>query len=240
VRYAAVATPIAASVLAAFLLGRLLPAPDTGARLVGWWLMILMVSTLVLLGVDRMARRLLPLAVLLNLSMVFPDKAPDRFWVAFRAGTIRNLEQRLVGARTHGSQVAPAKAAADIITLVAAITAHDRRTRGHSERVRAFNDLIAEEMRLPEPDRERLRWAALLHDVGKIDIPVSILNKPGPLTDEEWRKLHRHPRMAPGSPRRSTRGWGPGPPPSSSITSAGTGRVTPRAWPEPTSASVRA
>ncbi len=193
VRYAAVATPIAASVLAAFLLGRLLPTPDTGARLVGWWLIILMVSTLALLGVDRMARRLLPLAVLLNLSMVFPDKAPDRFWVAFRAGAIRNLEQRLVDARTHGSMDPPAKAAADIITLVAAITAHDRRTRGHSERVRAFNDLIAEEMRLPEADRERLRWAALLHDVGKIDIPVSVLNKPGPLTEEEWRTLHRHP-----------------------------------------------
>ncbi|MBA2750621.1 MAG: hypothetical protein H0U41_00060, partial [Actinobacteria bacterium] len=91
VRCAAVATPIAASVLAAFLLGRLLPAPDTGARLMGWWLLILMVSTLALLAVDRMARRLLPLAVLLNLSMVFPDKAPDRFWVAFRAGAIRNL-----------------------------------------------------------------------------------------------------------------------------------------------------
>ena len=193
VRYAAVATPIAASVLAAFLLGRLLPAPDTGARLLGWWLLILMVSTLALLAVDRMARRLLPLAVLLNLSMVFPDKAPDRFWVAFRAGAIRNLEQRLVDARTNGLRDAPAKAAADIITLVAAITAHDRRTRGHSERVRAFNDLIAEEMRLPEADRERLRWAALLHDVGKIDIPASVLNKPGPLTDEEWKVLQRHP-----------------------------------------------
>jgi len=193
VRYATVATPVAASVLAAFLLGRLVPVPDSGAGLVGWWLVILAVSTLVLLGVDRMARRLLPLAVLLNLSMVFPDKAPDRFWVAFRAGAIGNLQQRLVDAETHGSGDAPAKAAANIITLVAAITAHDRRTRGHSERVRAFNDLIAEEMRLPEPDRERLRWAALLHDVGKIDTPVSILNKPGPPTADEWRKLHCHP-----------------------------------------------
>ena len=83
--------------------------------------------------------------------------------------------------------------AANIITLVAAITAHDRRTRGHSERVRAFNDLIAEEMHLPEQDRERLRWAALLHDVGKIDTPVSILNKPGPLSEGEWREVYRHP-----------------------------------------------
>jgi putative nucleotidyltransferase with HDIG domain len=193
VRYLAAATPILASVMAAWLLSRVLPSPSAGPQLVGWWLAILTVSTLTLLAVDRMARRLLPLAVLLNLSMVFPDKAPDRFWIAFRAGTIRNLEQRLADAQLLGSEDEPAKAAANIITLVAAITAHDRRTRGHSERVRAFNDLIAEEMHLPEPDRERLRWAALLHDVGKINTPVSILNKPGPLSDAEWRELHRHP-----------------------------------------------
>jgi len=193
VRYLTVATPISASVLAAWLLSHLLPTPSTGALVVAWWLAILASSTLVLLAVDAMARRMLPLAVLLNLSMVFPDRAPDRFWVAFRAGTIRNLEKRLADARTHGSHDEPVKAAANIIALVAAIAAHDRRTRGHSERVRAFNDLIAEEMHLPEQDRERLRWAALLHDVGKIGTPVNILNKPGPLDDGEWREIYRHP-----------------------------------------------
>ena len=61
----------------------------------------------------------------------------------------------------------PAQNAARILTLVAALNRHDRATRGHSERVRAFNDLIAEELRLVQPARDRLRWAVLLHDVGK-------------------------------------------------------------------------
>ena len=49
-----------------------------------------------------------------------------------------------------------------------ALNAHDRLTRGHSDRVRAFTDLIADELDLPDPDRDRLRWSALLHDIGKL------------------------------------------------------------------------
>lgn len=192
VRWTAAAVPIASSVLAAFVASLVLPAPG-GGLVAAWWVAILAVSTLTLVTVDRMARRLLPLAVLLNLSMVFPDKAPDRFRVAIQAGGIRDLEQRLKEAGRRGPYDEPAKAAAEIITLVAAITAHDRRTRGHSDRVRAFNDLIAEEMRLSQPNRERLRWAALLHDVGKIRTPAAILNKPGPPTAAEWQALRRHP-----------------------------------------------
>jgi len=73
------------------------------------------------------------------------------------------------------------------------MNAHDRRTRGHSERVRAFNDLLAEEMELSPRDRDLLRWAALLHDIGKLHVPTRILNKPGRLTDAEWVTLHKHP-----------------------------------------------
>ncbi len=193
-RFLTVAIPVVASVLAVIVASRLVPRPAGGAALVvGWWLAMLAWSTVVLLAVERLARRLLPLAVLLNLSMVFPDKAPDRFWVAFRAGTIRNLERRLADARDDASTGEPSEAAARVLALVSAMTAHDRRTRGHSERVRAFNDLIAEEMNLPEHDRDRLRWAALLHDIGKLRTSPSVLNKPGPPTGDEWQQLRRHP-----------------------------------------------
>ena len=193
VRFVVLTIPILASVLTAMVLSRLLPVPTGVTMLVAWWVVTLVGSTAVLVAVERLARRMLPLAVLLNLSMAFPDKAPDRFWIAFRAGTIRHLEQRLVEARNQGSHGQPSKAAATIITLVSAITAHDRRTRGHSERVRAFNDLIAEEMHLPEGDRERLRWAALLHDVGKLRTSPRILNKPATPSPAEWEELRRHP-----------------------------------------------
>src|SRR5205807_10372018 len=74
-----------------------------------------------------------------------------------------------------------------------ALTAHDRRTRGHSERVRALSELIAEELHLAPEERDRLRWASLLHDCGKVTVDSRILNKPGPLDEEEWAIMRRHP-----------------------------------------------
>ncbi|MDP8975577.1 MAG: HD-GYP domain-containing protein [Actinomycetota bacterium] len=206
VRAAVLAVSLAAATLSAVVATWLLPRPYTVTASLLWWLAVIAISTLVMLGVHRVARRLLPLAQLLNLAIVFPDKAPERMRMAFKAGTLRHLEQRLAHARDHGIDDEPTKAAETILTLVAAISAHDRRTRGHSERVRAFNDILAEELRLPPQDRERLRWAALLHDVGKLHTPPRVLNKPGPLTPEEWKVLHRHPEDG-ARITASLRGW---------------------------------
>ncbi len=193
VRALALALPIAASVAATAVLSRAWPRPSGLGGALAWWAMILVVPTLVLWIVDHGARRLLPLAALLRLSMVFPDRAPSRFSVAFKAGTTRNLKDQLAHAREHGIDDEPAVAAERILILAASLNRHDRATRGHSERVRAFNDLIAEELRLPPADRDRLRWAALLHDVGKREVPARILNKPDTPTVAEWDALRRHP-----------------------------------------------
>jgi hypothetical protein len=77
--------------------------------------------------------------------------------------------------------------------LGTALNAHDRRTRGHSERVRAYTDLVAEELHLSPEDADRLRWAAFLHDIGKLSVPAKVLNKAGKLDDREWHLLQRHP-----------------------------------------------
>lgn len=69
-------------------------------------------------------------------------------------------------------------------------------TRGHSERVRAYTDLIAQEMELDPEDAARLRWAALIHDIGKLEVPEEILNKDGRPTDEEWGLIRGHPDAA--------------------------------------------
>ncbi len=158
-----------------------------------WWLGVISASTLALVLVERQARRLLPLATLYKLTLLFPDRAPSRFKVALRAGTVRHLEERLEQGRREGVGQDPSRAAANILVLAAALSRHDRRTRGHSERVRGFTDLIAEEMHLPPQERDRLRWAALLHDIGKVRINPEILNKNGSLNAEEWSVIHRHP-----------------------------------------------
>ena len=144
--------------------------------------------------VERLARRTLPLAIMLQLSLVFPDHAPSRFALARRAGSPRVLKQRIQAAHENGIDDDLSRAAEEIISLVAALSAHDRKTRGHSERVRAFTDLIGDELNLPEEDRDRLRWAALLHDIGKLRVPTRILNKPGKPDQHEWAVLEGHPQ----------------------------------------------
>jgi putative nucleotidyltransferase with HDIG domain len=142
-----------------------------------------------LLVVDRVARRLLPLAVLLRMTLVFPDRAPSRLAVALSASSRSRLSTYLAAVEDpqHASNVEA------LVTLAAALNSHDRRTRGHSERVRALTDLLAQELRLPEADADRLRWAAFLHDIGKLRVPAQVLNKRGPLTSREWNLIGRHP-----------------------------------------------
>ena len=84
---------------------------------------------------------------------------------------------------------------ATVKALAAAVDARDPYTRSHSARVAALSRLIAEEMRLSDDDVRRVQLGALLHDLGKIGIPDAILNKPGPLTPEEWMVMRTHPTL---------------------------------------------
>ncbi|MFC7219778.1 HD-GYP domain-containing protein [Streptomyces polyrhachis] len=82
---------------------------------------------------------------------------------------------------------------ATIRALVQAVDIKDRYTRGHSERVGRASVLIGRELGLAEERREVLRFAGILHDVGKLGVPTRILRKDGPLTDEERRVIQLHP-----------------------------------------------
>ena len=188
----AAVVPAACAALAATILGHLVHAPEGPARV--WWALWLLGSAmLVALAVERVARRLLPLAVLLQLSLAFPDHAPSRFTMARTAGNVRRLEERISRAKQIGVEDDPARAARQILGLVAALSAHDRKTRGHSERVRAYTDMLAGELHLGDEDRDRLRWAALLHDIGKLRVPGRILNKAGKPDRFERERLQAHP-----------------------------------------------
>ena len=65
-------------------------------------------------------------------------------------------------------------------------------TSGHSERVTLFTDMIAEGLGLSAQHRRWLRRAALLHDIGKLGVSNSVLDKPGKLNDEEWGEMKKH------------------------------------------------
>ena len=191
-RLVSVLVPAAAGAASAYAFVVAVPAP-AGFALIPWAVGLVISSTIATALAERIGKRFLPLAMLLQLSLVFPDKAPSRFAMARGAGNVRVLERRIAAARQEGVHPSPVRAAEQILALVAALSAHDRKTRGHSERVRAFTDLVAGELRLPEADRDRLRWAALLHDIGKLHVPARILNKPGRPDAREWETLQAHP-----------------------------------------------
>lgn len=76
--------------------------------------------------------------------------------------------------------------------LVRALEAKDRYTAGHAERVANYARLIGEELRFTPARLERLRFAALMHDIGKLVVPNHLLNKPGKLTAEEFARVRMH------------------------------------------------
>ncbi|MHB1127661.1 MAG: HD domain-containing phosphohydrolase [Bacillota bacterium] len=82
-----------------------------------------------------------------------------------------------------------------IYTLVLALEARDQYTRGHSERVAKFAMDLGARIGLDEGAQERLRRAAILHDLGKIGVNDNILSKPARLDDEEMRLVREHPAI---------------------------------------------
>ncbi len=83
-----------------------------------------------------------------------------------------------------------------IASLAAAIEARDPYTVGHSARVTKYAVATAEAMGLSDDELEEIRLAGLLHDLGKIGIPDEVLNKPGPLTDDEFMLIKTHPALS--------------------------------------------
>jgi cyclic di-GMP phosphodiesterase len=77
-----------------------------------------------------------------------------------------------------------------------ALDLRDRETEGHSRRVTQLTVRLAQALGISDDDILHIRRGALLHDMGKIGIPDSILHKPDKLTDEEWAIMRQHPQLA--------------------------------------------
>ena len=79
-----------------------------------------------------------------------------------------------------------------IRALTSAIEVKDRYTKGHSGRVAKYSVRIARRLGMDRHDQELIYYAALMHDIGKIGIPIELINKPGKLTVEEYNELKMH------------------------------------------------
>ncbi len=104
-----------------------------------------------------------------------------------------NFEEELVHKFNHEEIVNHNHLMEMVTSLAGAIDAKDPYTKGHSTSVSRYSEALARAVNLPEHEVERIKIGAMLHDVGKIGIPESVLKKPGKLTDEEWEIMKQHP-----------------------------------------------
>ncbi|MGA8869672.1 MAG: HD domain-containing phosphohydrolase [Candidatus Acidiferrales bacterium] len=80
-----------------------------------------------------------------------------------------------------------------LFSLAQSIEARDPYTSGHCERLANMSARLAEKVGLPEEEIKALRWAGIVHDIGKVVVPDAILLKPGPLSPEEIEVIRKHP-----------------------------------------------
>jgi putative nucleotidyltransferase with HDIG domain len=175
----------------------------------------LLVSGLLGAGVISAPALGIPIAALVSLALC---RLCGHFWERCRAsqdvlfgdlmlwGWARGqlIERRLASARSmFGLAQAPnrrkrvAHTAEQRMTLLHRLATDletsDPYTHGHSRRVARYSFLIASQMGLAQSEVAKIRAAAALHDVGKVNTPIDILHKPGRLTDEEFAVVKRHP-----------------------------------------------
>jgi putative two-component system response regulator len=133
----------------------------------------------------------------LDLVVMSVRKALERRRLEQEIEAYHNHLEQLVEERTAGLQQAYRilkKAHLDSVKVLAeAIDAKDPYTRGHSDRVRKMSLSIAFHMGFAEDRLEILEYGALLHDIGKIGIKDDVLQKPGPLSPEEYQYIQAHP-----------------------------------------------
>jgi diguanylate cyclase (GGDEF)-like protein/putative nucleotidyltransferase with HDIG domain len=84
---------------------------------------------------------------------------------------------------------------ATVLSLAEALDVRDTGTSRHSQTVGRYAELMARALGLPREHVERIRLAGVLHDIGKIGVPDSILRKPGALTEEEYGQMRKHPEI---------------------------------------------
>ncbi len=117
----------------------------------------------------------------------------------------------VLGAVTGRRNVETQAHLATVLSLAEALDQRDSGTAKHSQTVGRLCEMMSRELEFDEDRVDRLRLAGILHDIGKIGVPDSILCKPGPLTSDEMEQMKRHPelgaRMLSSSELDDVRGW---------------------------------
>jgi diguanylate cyclase (GGDEF)-like protein len=142
--------------------------------------------------------------------------ADQALYAAKRLGRNRSVisSAEVPGILAHGSgggSHEPHVELAALLTLAEALDVRETGSATHSHRVGRFAELTARELGLPPEAVERVRLAGILHDVGRVALPDSVMTKAGPLTDDEWSWVRAHPavgaRMVETTEYEDIRSW---------------------------------
>jgi diguanylate cyclase (GGDEF)-like protein/putative nucleotidyltransferase with HDIG domain len=121
-----------------------------------------------------------------------------------------DVSAQMLGAKERESMRADGYLSA-MLVLAEAVDMREGGSPAHSETVGRYAELIAAELGLAEEHIERVRLAGILHDVGKVGVPDSVLQKAGPLDEEEWREMRAHvdlgARLLSGAGMDDIAGW---------------------------------
>lgn len=126
---------------------------------------------------------------LLSLVFFFSYLAADLYDNIKRTNDVYNEELQ------EKSRQISEMAVQTITTIANTIDAKDEYTEGHSNRVAQYSRMLAKKLGKSDEEADEIYNIALLHDIGKIGVPDSILNKPGKLTDEEFKMIKQHPSI---------------------------------------------
>jgi two-component system cell cycle response regulator len=126
--------------------------------------------------------------------------ADQAMYAAKKLGRDRTViyNAEIAGALVHGSGGETVQRDSYLATVLVLADALDVREAGptrHSQAVGRYAEMIARELGLGEAVADRVRLGGVLRDVGKVGIPDAVLRKPGPLTDQEWVEVRRHPEI---------------------------------------------
>jgi putative two-component system response regulator len=117
--------------------------------------------------------------------------ADDILAKPFDVSRVLSRVRSLARAKTFTDRLEPVEAV--IVAMAQCIEGKDPNTHGHCERLATYAERLGQRLGLSQQDLDALRLAGIVHDIGKVAVPDAILLKPGPLTEDEWDVMRRHP-----------------------------------------------
>ena len=151
-RFGIFAAPLLVSIIFTWSAGRIAPPESLGMNRWLWIAIVFVLANVLLAGLRKLTSRLVPLVALMKLTLVFPDHAPSRTKATLRQANSRRLLREIEEAKANGEDSSEIHYADYLVQLLKDVNDHDRLTRGHSERVRVYAEMIGEEIGLSDDE----------------------------------------------------------------------------------------